>query len=359
MSLNTSEAKRIGTEKLNALIDKGQSQATAVIERIHTDIPRDLIAPMGRVTFQADEHVIRMNLLRDGTAPEVMDLHKNAFGQAMERASIPASYASHLVEKGPWGSELLADNLTRTFAHDTRKVLVRSVRGTARGILSDRYRRIDSRPMVDAFGAALARVGAVVCSGTADDTRVSLQAIIPVIFEPLPNEVIVFGCSYSNSDYGRGPSDLRLYFNRLTCLNGAIGTDTLHQIHLGKRLSENVEFSQQTYDYDTKCVTSALGDVIVGAFAKEQIERTVGLLRASNAKRLEAKEVETILAKSKLSKNEQTEIVEAYTSAEMEMIPPGQTAYRLSNAISWVAQKKDPDKLLDYQRLAGSLVMPD
>lgn len=52
-------------------------------------------------------------------------------------------------------------------------------------------------------------------------------------------------------------------------------------------------------------------------------------------------------------------VIDAYKSADIEMIPAGNNAWRLSNAISWIAGKEaDGEKKLDLMKLAGRVLLP-
>ena len=88
----------------------------------------------------------------------------------------------------PWGRELLAHNLNTVFHNRTAKsqYLFRSLGTQVRGFLSDRYRRLDSRPIVEAFAAAVQQKGALPYDGYVTDTKISIQAIMPEVYEPIP-----------------------------------------------------------------------------------------------------------------------------------------------------------------------------
>ena len=77
-------------------------------------------------------------------------------------------------------------------APDTR-FLLRSVNGEVRGFLSDRFRRLDSRPIVDSFARVCQGVGALPVEGYVTDTKMALKAILPQVFEPVRHEVMAFG----------------------------------------------------------------------------------------------------------------------------------------------------------------------
>ncbi len=53
----------------------------------------------------------------------------------------------------------------------------------------------------------------------------------------------------------------------------------------------------------------------------------------------------------------QRAILDAFGSQDVVNLPPGNTAWRASNAISWIARHaEDPEQRLDLERAAGSLV---
>jgi hypothetical protein len=54
------------------------------------------------------------------------------------------------------------------------------------GILSDSYRRIDSRPVFEAFATGVQEKGALPYEGYVTDTKIAIQAIMPEVYEPVP-----------------------------------------------------------------------------------------------------------------------------------------------------------------------------
>jgi len=58
-----------------------------------------------------------------------------------------------------------------------------------------------------------------------------------------------------------------------------------------------------------------------------------------------------------LPKHVQKSVVDAFDSADVINLPEGQTAWRASNAISWIARHtEDAEMRLDLERAAGGLV---
>lgn len=58
-----------------------------------------------------------------------------------------------------------------------------------------------------------------------------------------------------------------------------------------------------------------------------------------------------------LPKNVQKAVVDAFESEDVINLPEGATAWRASNAISWVARHaEDPELRIDLERAAGAIV---
>ena len=60
-----------------------------------------------------------------------------------------------------------------------------------------------------------------------------------------------------------------------------------------------------------------------------------------------------------LQKQEADSVVDAYNSPDTFNMPAGNSIWRLSNAISWVAGKtEDAERKLEISKLAGQLLNP-
>jgi hypothetical protein len=58
-----------------------------------------------------------------------------------------------------------------------------------------------------------------------------------------------------------------------------------------------------------------------------------------------------------LLKEEAEEVTESFASAEIELLPAGQTAWRMSNAISLLANKTaDEGRKLELMKVAGLVI---
>lgn len=347
---------------LETAVNKRIGSAANVIETVKNQMIEDFIVQGKKLQFHAthDEK-------SDTLATVVMELpneaerclHTNAIQQLASKTNVPKKFIDSLLGSGHWGAELIAHNFNEILHNSNgSKYLIRSIGNETRAFLSDRYRRIDSRPLVDAFAAESQNFGLQPFEGFALDTTIRIRGIIPVIFEPYPGEFIAFGLQWKNSDFGVGGHELGFYSLRPVCLNGAVGESVLRQVHLGSRLQDDIEYSAETYRLDTMANISALRDVVRAALNPANIDLQCEVIRTAHEKKINPKEAKEML-QARLTRSDADEVIEAYTSADIEMMPAGNSVYRLSNALSWVANLKrdsEPEKSLELQQFAGEIM---
>jgi hypothetical protein len=338
--------------KLNRLIEDGRQNAGQVIEHVMTHQPQDYIVRANALEFNGNGglHVAVNN--------SEFGVHRFALGQIAENVSMPVKFLDSLTAT-EWGRALVAHNLSEIFKHrDAKRHLVRTLNNEVRGFLSDSYRRLDSRPLIEAFVTGVQRLGALPYKGIVTDTRVAIQAILPDVFDEIPGEVIAFVLSLENSDFGNGALSLRVGALRILCDNLAVFDENMRQIHLGRRLDESIAFSQKTYLLDTRTTVSALEDIIGVQLNRERLKRRMELLAVTAQKVVDPQAAMKMLKES-LGVGQAQAVIDAYKSADIEVLPAGNDAWRLSNAISWIAGKEtDGEKRLDLMKLAGKVLLP-
>ena len=347
-----SQAAKHARDKIGGMIERGKGRAMEVLHQINTDVPADYVAAGPQLTWNIQDDNLRL-----GLGNHDLGVHAHALGQACGKVSLPIRYARDLESIHGWGQDLLAHNLNELYQRNDKRHLIRSVHGEARGILSDKYKRLDSRPIVEAFAQEVAQYGAIPIEGYALDTKIAIKALLPTVFEPVENEIMAIGMVLQNSDFGNGALSLRLFLLRLWCTNYAIANECLRKVHLGGRLPDNIEFSQKTIDLETEVVTSAMRDIVRSSLAEDKVERLMQGVRAAHEAKVSGTAVAKFL-KDHFNKTEAQQITETFNGAEIEMLPPGQNRWRLSNAISWIAgQTEDEGRRLEMQQVAGKAML--
>lgn len=358
-------AKRFKAQ-LEETIHASQGSALSVIERVTRETPLDRMAHSQSLAFAIDgttDAILVGPRNRRAAGHFQEPLHKNALDQIAAHADIPGTYVTRLLGK-PYGRELLVENLTTIFAKEPdRNLLVRSVDGQVRGVLSNSYKRMDSGPIIDAFAKACLEIGAVPVEGVGGDLRWAIKAILPMVFQPSKKqgteELIAFGIQLSNSDYGKGALSLRAFMTRIICTNYATMEEVFRERHLGSRLTDNIEYSRETLLADTKVQVLSIRDQVRDTLAPPKVNELVGRIGKTLEARIDPKEAWKDLTTHGLLKGEVAAVKELFNDAGVEQLPPGTTTARLSNAVSWFAKSAaTPERRLELENVAGALLFP-
>lgn len=354
-----------GKAKLEAKIEAGRNSAMALIGKLQTEVPDDAIARGSALRFGTRNTEIAEDGITE-VAPELvmgvgdkgLRIHKHALSQLATRAGVPGAYIGELAQGAVWQRKLAAGILNQHYHEGTpqARYLVRSVDGTARGIMSDKYKRLDNRPIVEALATIATEIGAVPVDGTFSDVRVALKIVLPRVYVA-GGDVMAFGLEWGNSDFGAAKNTLRAFFLRLECLNGATSENALAQVHLGRAMSEDIELSRQTIELDTKATISAMRDVVRSLLLPEKIEERIAVVNRAAEQGATTQALRAMLGK-RANKGEAQRIVDAFESNDVVNLPKGDTMWRASNAVSWIAGQKDvdADRRLALERIAGEFI---
>lgn len=356
----TSEAAASFKTKLETMIHTSVARVERVIEQVQTEIPDDMIAAGTRLRFSSTERGIFLDDPNEGAAN--LGVHKHALHQLADRAQVKhfRSFVNGLMDVGgtkgsEWARELVAHNLNKLYAKNHERFLLRAVNGQLRGFLSSSYRRLDSRPLLDAFIGVVRKFGARPVDGFALETKMRVRAILPMVFEPFPGEIMAFGAELADSDFGDGALTLSGFVLRMWCTNLATTEDVLTKVHLGKRMTD-VRLSEQTYQLDTQTMTSAVNDLSSHVLGAGAVNGYLDMVRSANEAKVDPKQIDGWIKKN-LGTTEGDRAKEKFASADVEMLPAGQTKWRWSNAISWLANEtEDERRKLELQDLAGGLL---
>lgn len=345
---------------LDQLVERGRRKGPLVLDKIQTEIPADRLVKGRALKFRPSETGLDVQLTKD-----VFNVHPHARSQLCQRVHLPEAYANTLMAQGDWGRELLARNLNELYSKskdDKRQIaetqfLARTFNGKLKGFLSSKYRILDTRMLFEAFATAVKKVGAIPVEGFALDTKVTMKVVLPRVFRPLPDEVIVLGLSWGHSDYGDGALDITALIGRLMCTNLMMTEKCIRQVHLGSRLTGDMVFSKRTMEYNSKTLASATTDVVMESLSEEKTTALCNLIKQSGEEKIDPKNVIEWLKKQGVQKGETEEIVNRFNSPDVELLPPGNTKWRMSNAISLFAgEMEDEGRKLDLMKVAGAMV---
>ena len=206
------------------------------------------------------------------------DLFHRQLGASL---GIPAKYYDKMREEFP---ELLTRNVNGWFGHgEPTKHTVRTMSGTARAFLSDRYRRIDNYEVAGATLPIISEMpDARVESCEITGTRMYIKVVNPRLeAEVQKGDIVQAGIVISNSEVGLGSVRVMPLVYRLVCLNGMVVNDLgQRRYHVGRELEEAWElFSDETLQAEDTAFLLKLADIVRTAVDEARFGMVVDRLR--------------------------------------------------------------------------------
>lgn len=355
--------------KVQRMIDGKAVGVRETMDRLISEgkIAQDYIAPIG-VNLKVNDHSPVITFSANGSLRMDMpdgqfSLHDNAIGQLADRMGIPQRYLRGLASGEPWAKQLAATLLNEHSGWTQRsRVLVRTVGTQVRGVLSDSYRRLNSVEILTAFVQEAAYQGAVISDAYMNDTKIWAETILPT---PLTvptaknGDVVIFaGARFSTSDYGDGAVDMRAFLLNGACLNGMVRESVMKQVHLGSKLPDNLQLSQQTYELDTKTTVSAVRDLTKGLFSKDNLmKKAIEIQGASEIDVDFEHELKRLTRDGGLLKQEGKEVEKILMRNDPEDgVQGGATLWKLTQAITAHARELSPERSRELHELSGQLL---
>lgn len=355
--------------KVQRMIDGKAVGVRETMDRLISEgkIAQDYIAPIG-VNLKVNDHSPVITFRANGSLRMDMPdgqftLHDNAIGQLADRMGIPQRYLRGLASGEPWAKQLAATLLNEHSGWTQRsRVLVRTVGTQVRGVLSDSYRRLNSVEILTAFVQEAAQQGAVISDAYMNDTKIWAETILPT---PLTvptsknGDVVIFaGARFSTSDYGDGAVDMRAFLLNGACLNGMVRESVMKQVHLGSKLPDNLQLSQQTYELDTKTTVSAVRDLTKGLFSKDNLmKKAIEIQGASEIDVDFEHELKRLTRDGGLLKQEGKEVEKILMRNDPEDgVQGGATLWKLTQAITAHARELSPERSRELHELSGQLL---
>jgi hypothetical protein len=356
--------------KIQKQVEDGRGAGVATIQKVMREIPRDFVPHHDNMTFEAEGNRLYLKFPGGGDFGDgemKVPLHRNALHQIVDPINVgrdkklpsPAKMTD-FVEDNPealphWAGLLNA--MYRKTRKTDRRSLVRVVNGEARSLLSPRYRRLSSGRLIEEFVSAIFQYDAHIISGKAFDTFFHLRAMQKVIYEPIKNEIMAFGIELLHGDHGSRKLTVRGFVERLRCTNLLMTDTCFSEVHLGAALPENIEISEKTMLLDTEAKAELMKDVIRNVFDKKYVNRKMARIAEASEAKVDMDAILTgLFEKKKITLEEKEEAAKLCRSADTELLPAGDTAVRLANALALLGQKVEPERGIELEELGGSLL---
>lgn len=254
-------------------------------------LKEDYLVSTSSLILEASGTSIYLHMLeRNGDeSVEPLDINQIAHRQIGGHTQIPAVYYDHMLSEYP---ELLVQNVNGWFQKEPGTHLLRTMEGTARAFLSNRYRRIDH---MDIAQVVLPIIGemreARVESCEITECRMYIKVVNPRLeCEVVPGDIVQAGVIISNSEVGHGSVSVQPLVYRLVCSNGMVVNDArTRRNHVG-RINETEEavrlYTDETLAADDHAFVLKLRDTVRAAVDEVRFSQVVSLMREAREARL-------------------------------------------------------------------------
>lgn len=248
-----------------------------------SQMKEDYLVDTRNLQMEPHNGQVYLHLFDGKTEPvEPMQVNPIAHRQLGSHLKIPAPYYDRMLEEKP---DLLAANVNTWFRHSPSKRLLRTMDGTARAFLSNRYKRIDNYEIATAVLPIIGQMeGARFESCQITDSRMYLKVVNTRLeAEVVPGDIVQAGIIISNSETGMGAVSIQPLVYRLVCSNGMIINDAqTRRNHVGRvnELDESFQlYSEQTLAADDRAFILKVQDTVRAAVEEARFARVVGLMQ--------------------------------------------------------------------------------
>lgn len=325
--------------KFDYLVDSGDLRAIPETEGHHT------------IAFRAPEK------FSDISKAARFHFMRGAHRQVAQKLDIPEKYYDKLLLH----PEAWAFNVNWWFERTPRRYFIRTFQeeegrsGIVRAFLSERYRVIDH---IDVLMTALQELrnhaGIVIESCDLTEERMYLRVSHPGIRAQIkPGDEIHGGLILSNSETGLGGLYVKPRILNKICSNGLVSDLGVEQVHLGRKLSEEFLYSDETRRLENELIFRKVKDTVCTIFSPETFQKLVdGLMRATEVRIKEPeKAVDNIVTRFLLTETQKEEILKGF-------IEGGDASkYGLIQAVTHAAHaEEDPHEVTRFEELGGKLL---
>jgi hypothetical protein len=323
------------------------------------DKKKDVVAGTEQIDMLYDYTAEKMMLDIEGDSTH--EPNKIAHSQIGSFLEIPSRYYERMRIDAPG---LLAKNVNHWMPQNKKRRLVRTMEGTARAFLSDRYRILDNTEVIGAFLPVLNEIPELrIQSFDVTETKLYFKGSFPMIqAEIKKGDVVEAGICLTNSEVGAGSVSVSPFVLRLVCLNGmkvdASKDFGLKKYHIGRVMGEGREaiqyFKDDTLRADDEAFLLKLRDVVTGIATEDSFKQIVNRMQESTEKKIEGdvvKSVEVLQKKKGLTDDERSNVL-------THLIEGGDLSqWGIANAVTRTSQDIESyDRASDLERFGGEII---
>lgn len=323
------------------LAGKTLPELAAELKR-QNDVKRDYLLDTQNLIMDADDNGVMLTMVNDAKHEStLLGINDIAHMQIGSELGIPKNYYEKMRMQNP---QLLAENVNAWFNTEPKTRMVRTLDGTARAFLSDRYRRIDNADIFAVVYPVLEELGVSFESTEVTDSRMYVKVVNKKLTKEVkPGDYVQSGIMITNSEVGMGTVTIQPLLYRLVCTNGMVVNDmktgATRRRHIGRRqfaTEDYTLYADDTLLADNRALMLKMRDTIINALNEVHFNNLIDMMHSAAEVKIEApnipKMVELAAPEFGFTKKESEGILN-------HLIHEGDlTLYGLSNAVTRFAQ---------------------
>lgn len=325
---------------------------------------KDFIVPTESLKAQVVENNVKLSF--EGDSSKIFGVNDWAASQLASYTDIPKQYFDRIKKENP---SLLADSINHGLNivsknNNRESRLVRTLDGDIRGLLSSRYRILDSHDMLEAVFPVMQANNMQIVSSEITEKRLFIKALSPKLQgEITKGDVVQHGIVISTSDVGAGSVRVEPLIFRLVCENGLISNTAMKKYHVGKNQAEdNIRelLSDRTKDMTDQAFWAQVQDIVLASLKPENFQREIDRLRVAANMKIEnfdlPRVVElTMKATGVTGEQKKNSILAALASGNEGA---GLTQWGLINSFTRAAydSKNSYEESIELERAAGNIL---
>jgi hypothetical protein len=295
---------------------------------------RDFIVSESAMSLSDDGNNFTISNDTDIINFSTTDLFHRQIGSVL---GIPAKYYDKMRGEYP---TLLSQNVNCWFGKNNARHTVRTLDGTARAFLSDRYRRIDNYMIANTVLPIISEMpDARVESCEVTDNKLYLKIVNPRLqAHVVPGDTVQAGLIISNSEVGLGSVNVQPLVYRLVCSNGMVVNNAGNRrYHVGRANDSDWEiYSDSTLELDDRAFMAKFADTVRTAVDAAKFALIIDKLREAAEIKLSNRPAQIVEVTAKnygLNQTEQDDILQ-------HLIQGGDMSlWGLGNAVTRAAQE--------------------
>ena len=274
-------------------------------------LKKDYIVESDNVRFYSNGS----NQLHLQEIDEVFDVNDIALNQITTKVGLSKKYTDKMLDGH---KDLLQDNINYWFTNTPKPQMIRTLGGTVRAVLSDKFKRVDNDMIAEQVLPILLDKKYDIKSCAITDTKMYIKASLPSLQREVnKGDVVESGVIISNSEVGYGAVNVSPFIHRLVCLNGMVMNDSrLQSRHLtsSQATIDGVYevLSDEAKELDSKALLAKVRDVVASTSDEMRFEEQVQMMTDASQIKIKRpkKVIELLENKFDLTKNEGESILD-------------------------------------------------